>query len=866
MAIIGGWTVFSSLPFVSIAQTYLKPINAMKTLIVRLCLWIIALLPCGLAAQSSGKKTWVSLDQQQPEGAPITIEVVEANPLGTELNVKIPGFWLEHVEYGGSPFYGLLLPAVKVSGVGYPKGRTDPGWWDFPEELQQVRQPSSPFEAAGDGSVRKFVYPEAAIKTPPQTEEEYKRLGIDPEGARPGLPRLRTLIAVSRNNGPEDLVLDFEKNPRDVRRIPLDLPVAPAGFEGTDAGDEGYTAPQLIDQVFYKTFQGRFVGSEPLLGEITGFGAFSGVTVSTPVFEMVSPELLEVYPSFKIYAKHLKGTEDYECPLSWDHWLFNYPFLNGQAIRESLSAKGLKIEASRSAHYLIITPREWRTTLEGFALWKQAKGLNVDFAYLGQDMTADRDAIDEYIEAFYKKNYCHGLYVLLCGDVEILPSGRSSRIDNGPDFSSGTDSDHVYEVLGNDRFASAYVGRLSVNTEEELKVQLDKILRYERTPPTGTWPTRVTLCGNSQMSNGDYGVNSEWPTKYSLAIEETVNYGGYTNPPVFQTLHAGAASNSVVRAVNADVITALNAGRGQILYRGHGSDTGWVSGWDGSGTGSGTSFSAAAHVNSLTNSVQPIVYSIACVNNRIKANDSIGERWMAREGGGAVAHYGASVNSYTSENHHRAKGIFRAIYETGHTRLGPMIARAEAISYSASGGGNSWDNNTFGYLLLGDPEMTIRRKTVPRIIALTAALAQTGEGLTITAFDPDKTPVPETLIQVTNDEGKRFNGIADIKGGVRFPDVKPERIVRVDLFADGFSFTAVYLKNPAIEPVGFVEGGFKVRLLNVPQGTFRIFGSGDLKDWKDLGLATPVGNNQEFIDPSAPVTSDGKRFYRAVQE
>ncbi len=58
-------------------------------------------------------------------------------------------------------------------------------------------------------------------------------------------------------------------------------------------------------------------------------------------------------------------------------------------------------------------------------------------------------------------------------------------------------------------------------------------------------------------------MNPEWPTKYSLAVEQTVNYGGYTDPPVFQTLHAGAASASVVRAVNADVIAALDAGRGQ---------------------------------------------------------------------------------------------------------------------------------------------------------------------------------------------------------------------------------------------------------------------------------------------------------------
>lgn len=841
----------------------------MNILFFRARHWAFAWALAGsVFAQSQDKKIWYALDQQYPEGSPIVMNVAEANEKGTEIEVRIPGFWLQPTEYGGRRFYGLLLPAVKVTGKGYPQKRGELGWWDFPPELNQVSRPSTPYENAADGSVRKHLFPENALGSKPQTAEEMEKLGIDPAGARPGLPRLRMAFAASRQNGPDDLELQIDTSPRSLRRVALDLPIAPAGFEGTDAGEDGYTAPQLIDEDFYKNFQGNYVGTEETLGTVSGLGAFSGVETSLPVFAMRDPQTLEVYPTFTLYLKHLKGTEDFECPVSWDNWIFNFPAINGAAIRESLSAKGLKIETSRSAHYLIICPPDWRDSLQGFALWKQAKGLNVDFAYLGSDVAANRNAIDSYIEAFYKKNYCHGLYVLLCGDVGILPSGRTSRISAAPDYAN-SDSDHVYEVLGNERFPSAYVGRLSANSEEELRVQLAKILRYERNPRVGDWPTRATLCGNSQMDNGDYGVNSEWPTKYSLAVEQTVNYAGYTNPPIFQTLHAGAASNAVTRAVNADVIAALNAGRGQILYRGHGSDHGWVSGWDGSGTGSGTSFTDSAHVDSLTNRIQPIVYSIACVNARINQEDCMAERWMKLADAGAVAHYGASANSYTGENHERTKGIFRAIYETGHNRLGPMIARAEQISRSTYGAGEAWDSNTFAYNLLGDPEMTIRRKAVPRFsvaVGLTALLNTGNGGLTISVLDPEKGKVPETFVQITDEKGDRRNGVADKNGEVKFEGIDPNKIVRLDLLADGFPFTAQYLKDPVIEPVGFVEDGFKVRLLNVPQGTFRIYGSTDFKKWEDLGVATPVGNNQEFIDPNASAKTGNNRFYRAVQE
>lgn len=840
----------------------------MKSIFLRFRHWILACTLTGSAwAQSNEKKVWYPVDQQQPEGAPIIINVIEANEKGTEAEITLPGFWLQTTNYGGSQFVKLLLPAVKVTGKGYPQKRGELGWWDFPVEYNLPPRPADMFINAGAASVRPLPFPEKALNAKPTTAAEMEKLGIDPAGARPGLPRLRILFAVSSKNTQKDVEIEFETNPRLTRKLSLDLPLAPAGFEGTDADEEGYTPPQLIDNDFYKRFQGTYIGPEEILGPIERFGAFTGVTASLPLFSLADAHTLQFNPIIRLYLKHLKGAEDFECPLSWDHWSFTMPFVNGAALREAFAAKGLKIENSRSAHYLIICPKSWRPTLQGFALWKQAKGLNVDFAYLGEDVAANRNSIDAYIESFYKQNYCHGLYVLLCGDVDILPSGRSPRIIEGPDYGD-SDSDHVYEVLGNDRFPSVYVGRLSANTEEELRVQLDKILRYERNPPFGDWPTRATLCANSQMDNGSYGVNPGWPTKYALAVEQTVSYTGYINPPIFETLHAGAASHSVVRAVNADVIKALNAGRGQLLYRGHGDSHGWVSGWDGSGTGSGTPFTDGIHVDNLTNHVHPIVYSIACQNGRIRVEDCIGERWMKRANGGAVAHFGASANSFTYENHERTKGIFRAIYETGHTRLGPMLARAEQISYTTYGGGSLWESNTFAYILLGDPEMTIRRKAVPLNIAsgaLSGLLQAAKNGVSVTVLDQDKLKVPEVFVQATDDKGKRHNGFTGRNGEVVIEGLDPERIARLDLLADGFPYTAQYLKPPVIEPVGFVENGFKVRLLNVPQGTFRIYGSYDLSQWDDLGIATPVDNNQEFVDPEANPQGGSKRFYRAVQ-
>lgn len=43
------------------------------------------------------------------------------------------------------------------------------------------------------------------------------------------------------------------------------------------------------------------------------------------------------------------------------------------------------------------------------------------------------------------------------------------------------------------------------------------------------------------------------------------------------------------------------------------------------------------------------------------------------------------------------------------TRLSAGLAEAEQISWNLASDAGAWDNSTFCYILLGDPELTIRR-------------------------------------------------------------------------------------------------------------------------------------------------------------
>lgn len=822
---------------------------------------IIMPIACLMAASLSAfgqrdSRVWHALDGSSPQGTPVTMKVLEVGQKSTFYEVQVPGVWLITETEGSNTFTRIEYPPVQLGGTGF--GRTS--WFDFPALTKQVSIGATRFKNAPAITVPLSVFPTSAIGKNPQTEAEMRRLGIDPAGARPGIPTLRGMVAASRQNTVEDLGV---KNTRSLGvTLKLAHPLAPAGFDAYDATGitNGFTAPVLLDADFYKNFQGAYTGTEQPVTGVRRLGAYSGVEVRTPLVSLINASQLTVYTNLVVEVTHLQGTEDFDCPISWDNWIFNFPFINGEALRDSLTAKGIAIEASRSAHYLILTPRKYRSTLDEFALWKQNKGLNVDFAYVGSDPNLDdvvpnRTAIDAYIENLFKINYCHGMYVLLVGDTDTIPSGRSSLITSSPDFADA-DSDHVYGVIGDDLFASVYVGRLPCKTEAELQTQLDKILSYERSPTSGTWPAKVTLAANSQNDDGTAYVSASFPSKYAAAVNAIASYGSYNNPPSFQVLHAGAASYNVTRAVNQDVVDAINEGRGQVLYRGHGGGNAWVGGWD----ANGQDFVGATYIPKLNNDAYPIVYSIACQNNRLRDSSCIGRQWMLRDDGGAVAHWGASVNSNTAENHNRAKGIFRAIYESGFTRLGPALAEAERISYILTGGGGGWENNTFCYLLLGDPEMTIRRDGIPYKLGDISGILTSRDGLTIVQVkDTAGALIPGAFVNIDLGNGVRTNGFTGPNGELELPGVKTNLVSKIALLSDRLGFLPIRLnpvsRGPKLVPVDSALGqGFRFQFASTAGRQYLIQGSPDMSIWYDVKTTNAATKLVVYEDPGSAST------------
>jgi len=332
----------------------------------------------------------------------------------------------------------------------------------------------------------------------------------------------------------------------------------------------------------------------------------------------------------------------------------------------------------RNAKYLIIYADQYIDEMLPLVIWKMEKGLDVRLVPVST-IGNSCDSIKNYITNFYNACKCCDIFVLLVGDQDEVATCKYK----------GGDSDYKYAcVKGDDPYPDLFIGRLSPESEQNLSVIVSKILNREWTIPGGDWYEKVLLVAHKQK-------------EYRDCKEQIRTYDYFWRTPTFDTCYGGSGAD------NNCVTNAINDGRNIVNYRGHGSETEW---WHWASDGSSWTIN---DVNGLANDgMAPIVFSISCSNSDISYNECIGEKWLQVANKGAVAHYGASVGSWTKPNHDLDKYLFKAIYDTSRIRvLGPAVnwAQAKTItlwkeethSYLA-------EDNAWIYILLGDPEMHIR--------------------------------------------------------------------------------------------------------------------------------------------------------------
>ena len=355
-----------------------------------------------------------------------------------------------------------------------------------------------------------------------------------------------------------------------------------------------------------------------------------------------------------------------------DNMLGNITMNGASAKAGDMAVKATGVAAGDDTRdYLIISVDKYAEAVDRFAEWKELLGFRVHKVLKG---SWNSDAVKAEVEKAYAENPAL-YYLLIVGDHDDVPGQYMEHHADDGDFSVHY-TDLYYGCMDGegDETPDIYRGRLSVSSPEEAATVVDKIIGYEKRPPTdaGFYERGVNCADYLDNDNGvadDYedrryvqtaeeiraymlGQGKDVERVYSTNYEITPkywnrNYFSFGEPIPEDMLKPAFAWDGN----EGDIRRAINSGVFYVLHRDHG----LVDCWE-------NPYFSVKHVDMLQNGdLLPVVFCVNCDNGAFQA-DCMAERFLRKQGGGAVAVIAASDISYSGYNDALACGLFDAIW------------------------------------------------------------------------------------------------------------------------------------------------------------------------------------------------------------
>ncbi|MBN1783014.1 type IX secretion system sortase PorU, partial [bacterium] len=370
-------------------------------------------------------------------------------------------------------------------------------------------------------------------------------------------------------------------------------------------------------------------------------------------------------------------------------------------------------DAANAADMIIIAPDVFSEQAERLkAMRETADTLRVmvvdiqdvydEFSWGLKDMTAIRD----FMVATRGWQTAPG-YLLLFGDGNYVykPTEDNSpnwiptyEIDSSDETAASAVDDWFARIQGNDTDPDIAIGRLPVQTEEEAKTVVDKIVEYETANNFGIWRATVTLVADDVRKGTDQNHTGEMT--HTEAIQAISVY--HIPPHINQRKIFLTEYEEVIQAdgrrkpeAKADLFEQIHLGTMLVNYIGHGNEGVWAHEQVLSMPGDLPLFHNAG--------LYPLMYGATCTFARFDLDNrqSLAEWLLLLENAGSITSIGATRECFANENESLNKKFLDLVLNSM-----PMIRVGEALRLAKVASTNSISNDQ-KYTLLGDPALRL---------------------------------------------------------------------------------------------------------------------------------------------------------------
>ncbi len=255
-------------------------------------------------------------------------------------------------------------------------------------------------------------------------------------------------------------------------------------------------------------------------------------------------------------------------------------------------------------------------------------------------------------------------------------------------------------IVGSDSLPDMFIGRISVQTTEELDVIVRKIINYEKFPKIGPWQATLVQIADNEVDNpSDIG--------FELSRDDLIQNiipVGYNTKQIYL--------RKIKRADTArgHILNAFKDGTVVMEYAGHGGNQTWAD-------------EGIFHINDidkLRNSYLPFVISTTCLNGEFDKPQQTGKHSLSEQllhgKYGAIASLSATRLTYAPANAEFDNDLFTTMFEhepfeqkqgvseiaAVPSTLGKILTEAK-IRFLTRSRNPQWVPGAEQYTLFGDP-------------------------------------------------------------------------------------------------------------------------------------------------------------------